>query len=135
MGKDSVRYSEAFKRQVVEAMERGELRSEGEAREKYGIGGAMTVIGWVRRYGKNHLVGKVVRVESLEERDQIKALKARVRELERALAQSKVDEVLHRAYFEVVCEAEGLGDPEAVKKNIAARLSREEGGLGAVGKG
>jgi transposase len=125
MGQEVVRYSEAFKRHVVEELERGVLRSHGEARERYGIGGAETINGWLRRYGRNHLLGRVVRVESVEERDQIKALKARVRDLERAVADAKVQETLAKAYFEIVCEKHGVTDVEALKKSIAAKLSSE----------
>jgi len=84
-----IRYSESFKLQVVLEIESGSLTIEG-ARRRYGIKGGSTVQKWLHRYGKNHLLGKVVRVESPEEKDRIKELEAKVRELESALAHSQV---------------------------------------------
>jgi transposase len=128
MSRVLLRYSEAFKTHVIGQLERGELRSHGEAQARYGINGHATISKWLRKHGKNHLVGKVVRVETPDEVDQVKKLRARIRDLEHALADSKVQEVLHRAFFELVCEEHAL-DPEAVKKNIEERRSREEPGL------
>jgi len=125
-----IRYSEAFKRHVVGEMELGRVGSQAEARAKYGIGGEGTVGRWVRKYGKDHLLRRVVRVETPGERDQIKALKGRIRDLERAVTDGKVQETLYKAYFEIVCEQFGVQDMEALKKRIAERLSGEESSSG-----
>ena len=123
VGFELVRYSEAFKLQVVRELESGRLRSKEEARLRYGIGGSGTVGRWVRQYGKAHIQGRVVRVETLDDRDQISALKRRIAELERAVVDSKVQEALHKAYFDIVCEQCGVSDPAGLKKNIAKKLS------------
>ena len=125
MGPLVVRYSEAFKLQVVRELETGRLRSRKEACQRYGIGGATTVARWVRRYGRAHIQGRVVRVETTDERDQLAALKARIAELERAVVDSKVQEALHKAYFDIVCREHGVADPVALKKSIAEKLSQE----------
>lgn len=126
MGAQIIRYSEAFKRKVVEGLEKGELRNQSEARELYGIGGGSTIHRWLRKYGKNHLVAKVVKVESMKERDRVKQLKRRIRELEKALADSKVKEVMNQAYFEVVCEDMGIEDVEGYKKKLAGEVFRKD---------
>ena len=127
MSSQIIRYSEAFKRTVVEALEKGELRNQAEARELYGIGGGSTIHRWLRQYGKNHLVAKVVKVESMKERDRVKQLKRRIRELEKALADTKVEQVLDRAYFEVVCEEMGIEDSAEYKKKLAGKVfTRDE---------
>ena len=122
MGAQIIRYSEVFKRKVVEGLEKGELRNQAEARELYGIGGSCTIHRWIRQYGKNHLLAKVVKVESVKERDRIKQLKRKIRELEKALADSKVEQVLDRAYFEVLCEEMGIEDTAAYKKKLAGKV-------------
>jgi transposase-like protein len=127
-GRDTIRYSEAFKLQVIGELESGKFDSVDEARRAYGIGGSNTIGKWLRKYGKRNLLGRVIRVEKPQERDQIKVLKARIRELERAVADSKVQEVLSRAYFEIVCEQYGVEDIEGLKKSIARKLSDEESG-------
>lgn len=127
-GRDVIRYSEAFKLQVIGELESGKFDCIEQARRAYGIGGTNTIQKWLRKYGKRNLLGRVIRVEKPEERDQIKALKARIRELERAVADSKVQEVLSRAYFEIVCEQYGVDDIEGLKKSIARKLSERESG-------
>ena len=121
-----IRYSEAFKRKIVEGLEKGELRNQAEARELYGIGGGSTIHRWLRKYGKNHLVAKVVKVESMKERDRVKQLKRRIRELEKALADSKVKEVLNQAYLEVLCEELGIEDVEGYKKKLAGKVFKKD---------
>ena len=126
MGNEVTKYSEAFKTKVVGELESGKLRSALEAREWYGIGGGSTVGHWVRKYGSERIQRRIVRVETTDERDRMKALKARIAELERALVDSKVSESLHKAYFDIVCEKYGVKDPEALKKSIDRKLSGEE---------
>ena len=79
MKKDIVRYSDAFKIQVVSELESGKFKCIFEARKRYAIRGVGTVENWIRKYGKNHLLNKVVRVETTTERDQMKAMKAKIR--------------------------------------------------------
>jgi transposase-like protein len=118
------RYSEAFKRQVVEQLESGVLSSITQARRRYGIKGVGTVENWVKRLGKNHLLCKVVRVETPDERHEIERLRKQVRNLEHALAQTRMSQLLAEAQFEVLCRQQGV-DPEAQKKKADAQLSRQ----------
>lgn len=113
---DVVRYSEAFKAQVVREVEEGKLASCNEAALRYGVHGSTTVYRWVRKYGRNHLIGKVVRVETVGERDELKRLKERVRELERLLADQSLDLALERTYVKLACREAGIADVDAFKK-------------------
>ena len=97
-----IRYSEAFKLQVVSALENGELKSVAEARQRYGISGEMTVQRWLMKYGRDHLRNRIIRVETPKDIDQIKALKKRIRDLEKALAATQVKAVINEAYFQIV---------------------------------
>lgn len=72
MSRSIVKYSEALKMQVVNELEDGKLCSIGEARERYGITGAATVSSWLRKYGRKHLLPRIIRVEKPEERDEKK---------------------------------------------------------------
>ena len=114
-----IRYSEAFKLKVVRDLEEGRYGSPFEAGRAYGVKGPSTVSYWLRRYGKNHLLGKVVRVMKPEEQTEVKELRKRVRELERALADAHLDARLEAAYLKFACEAAGVGDVEAFKKKHA----------------
>src|ERR1017187_1982829 len=75
--REEIRYSEAFKMEVVRELEMGGLAFDDIAM-KYGIKGKGTVSRWVRQYG-NGTRGKVIRVESPGEINELKRLKARVR--------------------------------------------------------
>lgn len=117
-----VRYSEAFKRQVVDDMEQGKYRSLHAACRAYGIGGTTTVANWVRRYGSEDMLPKNVRVETMNERDELKEARKRIRELEAAVADAHVDHCLEKAYLHVACERMGV-DPAEFKKKHAMTLS------------
>lgn len=114
-----IRYSEAFKMEVVR-----ELEAAGntfvEVSRKYGIKGKMTVTKWVRKYG-NGTRGKVIRVERPEELDQIKQLKDRMRRLETALADANVDLALERAFLQLACQRAGIKDVGEFKKKAAGQ--------------
>jgi transposase len=122
MGQELIRYSEAFKLKVISELESGHLASAEQARRRYGIGGSTTIGNWLRKYGKRHLVGRIVRVETGQERDESRELRARIRQLEHALADAKVQETIYKGYFEIACEQSGIGDLEAFKKSIDRKL-------------
>lgn len=84
----SIRYSFSFKQMVVREIESG--RSYGEIRRKYGIRGGQTIQTWVRSFGKDHLLNKIVRIETMEERDRIKELERQLKEAKVALADSLI---------------------------------------------
>lgn len=111
--KPSIRYSQAFKMEVVR-----ELESSGEPferlRRKYGLGFG-TVQDWVRKYG-NGSRGKMIRVQKPEEIDETKRLKDRVRLLEAALADANIDLALERAYTRLACGRAGIKDVDEFKK-------------------
>src|SRR5215475_10847528 len=93
---NGIRYSEAFKMAVVHEVEEQDLPVE-QVRRKYGIHSHCTVVLWVRRYG-NGSRGKIIRVETPEQIDELKRLKERVKRLEGLLADANIDLAIERAY-------------------------------------
>jgi transposase-like protein len=122
MERTTLRYSEAFKRRVVEELARGKHSSIEKARRAYGIRGSMTVWGWIRKYGSEDMLPKRVRIETLKEQNELKVARKRIRELEAAVADAHIDHCLEKAYFHVACERMGV-DPEDFKKKNAMTLS------------
>ena len=114
-----IRYSEAFKMEVVRELEVGGIAFDAISM-KYGIKGKGTVSSWVRQYG-NGTRGKVIRVESPGEINELRRLKARVRQLESALADANIDSALERAYTRLACKRAGIADVEGFKKKAAGR--------------
>jgi len=109
----AVRYSEAFKMEVVGELEREQLPFD-RVRRKYGIG-SNTVQRWVKKYG-NGSRGKIIRVETPQQIDELKKLKERVRRLESALADANIELALEKAYTQMACDRAGIEDVEAFKK-------------------
>lgn len=126
IGKPTIRYSEAFKKQVISELESGQLRHQAEARERYGIGGGDTINSWLRRYGRDDLYPHVVRIETMKERDRIKQLERELRQLKRALIDSEVRSSIHQAYFEILARETGIEDLESYKKKLDTMLHKKE---------
>ena len=118
--KSVFRYSEAFKQHVMRELENGKFGSPFEAGRAYGVGPG-TVGYWVRRYGKNHLLGKVVRVMKADEQTELQALRKQVRELKGALADAHLDLKLEAAYVKIACRVAGIEDVDAFKKKHAGK--------------
>lgn len=113
----AIRYSEAFKMQVVRELEENDLPF-AHLQRKYGIKGCDTIQKWTRQYG-NGSRGKVIRVQKPAEIDELKELKKRVRLLETALADANVDLAIERAYTRLACERAGIKDVAEFKKKTA----------------
>ena len=120
-----MRYSEAFKHQVVDELDTGRFGSPHEAAQAYGVDPG-SVKRWTRQYGKGHLLRKVVRVEKQDEPGEMRRLKERIGKLEAALADSVMDQALDQSFFEILCERTGT-DADAFKKKHA--------GQGSTGRG
>lgn len=115
--RSAVRYSEAFKLQVLRELEEGRFATRAEAARTYGIRGAATIEYWARKYGKQHLLGKVIRVETPKEINEARELRKRVRELEKALADAHLKERFDEAYLKIACRAAGIEDIDDFKKS------------------
>jgi len=121
-----VRYSIGFKLQVVNQLESDRFSSICEAKGHYGISGADTIQRWLRKYGRNELCPKVVRVEKPNEKNQILELKKQIRQLKEALGQTQAEKVIGEEFLKIACEKMGL-DVDAFKKKADTKRSTEEG--------
>jgi transposase len=97
--KPVVRYSLSFKQRVIREMEEQGL-TKAEISRKYGIKGMRTIHQWIRKFGKNNLLNKNIRIETMEEKDRIKQLQEEIKKLKLALA----DSMLAQRGLEVVIE-------------------------------
>lgn len=120
----SVRYSEAFKMQVVRELEGGGINFTQMMR-KYGIRGNCTLRKWLGKYG-NGSIGKVIRVETPKEINEVEQLRDRVRRLEAALAESNLDLALERQYTRLACERAGIEDVAEFKKKAGGKPDTEQ---------
>jgi transposase-like protein len=85
--KPVIRYSISFRQKVVREIEEEGLTVKA-AQRRYGIKGGHTIQGWISKFGKHYLLGKIIRIETMEEKDQIKKMQEEIRKLKMALADS-----------------------------------------------
>lgn len=121
----SMSYSTAFKLKVVEEIESGKF-SMTEAGKIYDIGGAQTINRWMVKFGKSHLLSKVIRVEMKDEKDKLKELQERVRRLEKLLADKELDNLMNEAFLELMAEDTGIDLEEYKKKVDKERLTKRQ---------
>ena len=110
-----IRYSMGFKQQVIRQLESGRFGSINEAKEHFGIKGPSTISYWLRKYGRNHLCAKVIRVEKPDEKIRIREHKKQVRQLKEALGQTQAEKIIGEEFLKIACEQLGQ-DVEKFKK-------------------
>ncbi len=116
-------YSLSFKQKVISEIESGKLTKEG-ARKLYGIGGGSLINVWIKKFGKLHLLNKVVRIELKDEVSKLKQLEKEKKALESALAQAHLKLITYETIIEVAEEELGID----LKKNLKSEqlLAREK---------
>ena len=117
----TLRYSISFKQKVVNEIEEEGL-TFSEAGRRYKITGGQTLQKWVKIFGKNHLLNKVVRIEMKGEKDRVKELEAEVKKLKIALA----DAVLAKDALETLVEIVDVHYQTDVKKNLSQQSSQTQ---------
>lgn len=75
-----VRYSDCFKQMVVADIEQNGLTIH-QCQLKYGITGGATIQNWIKKFGKNHLLNKIIRMETKDETSEIQLLKKELKAL------------------------------------------------------
>ena len=111
-----IRYSVSFKQMIVREIEQGsgiEL-----VRKKYGIKGGSTIQQWISNFGKNHLLNKIVKIETMDERSKLKQLEADNKRLKIALA----DAYMAKDCLEGVIKMANQEYKTDLKKNFGDQL-------------
>ena len=111
------RYSLAFKQQVIREYEAG--ASVNSLRHKYAIGSTGTIKAWIKKYGRLGYRAEVVRIQSVGDHQEVQAMKARIQELEAALAQETVEKHMLNTTLEVASKALNID----LKKNFGKKSS------------
>ena len=112
MQKTNLRYSICFKQMVVDSIEKDGL-CINQARERYGIKGGATIQNWIKQFGKNHLLNKLITVSTLEERDELSRLRAELKALKIAYAELSIN---HKCSEKVIEVADEMFDLDLKKK-------------------
>ena len=90
-----------------------------QVRRKYGIG-VGSIQSWIAKYG-NGSRGRIIRVETPKEINELKRLRERVKRLESVLADTNLDLALERQYTRLACERAGIQDVAEFKKKAGGQ--------------
>jgi transposase-like protein len=96
-----IRYSKAFKLQLVREVESGQWCATAVQR-RYQIKGNGTVLGWVRQWGSGRY-GKVIRVEKADEVNEAARLRRELRRAKEGLADAHLELALEKAFLAEAC--------------------------------
>lgn len=112
-------YTLAFKRAVVEQVEKGEL-SYKQAQERYGIQGRSTVLVWLRKHGRQNWgpmasYGRMTNSAQLPVNSQSLTPEQRIKELEVQLKQAREKSQFFEAVIDVLKKDYGV---RVVKKPV-----------------
>lgn len=107
-----VRYSEAFKRKVVQDIITG-IYSANKAREVYDIGGKMTIYKWLDQYGIPTKFNKQEAKMKKQKGQNITDLQARVRLLEQVVADLSLEKKILETTIDIANQTYNLD----LKKN------------------
>jgi len=116
--KVTIRYSISFKQKIVKEIEEDGL-AIADAAKLYGIKGGSTIQKWIKQFGKNHLLNKIIRVEMKGEKDRVKELEKEVKKLKEALA----DAYLAKDCAEKIIELANLEFQTDLKRNLGQKQS------------
>ena len=89
-------------------------------RRKYDIGSTVTIPRWVERLGKNHLLNKLVRIETMEDKNRDKEKDEEIKRLKMALA----DAHMAKACLEEVIKMANVEYKTDLKKNFGTQLPK-----------
>lgn len=120
--KTVVRYSLSFKQKVLRELEEEGL-TQAEICRRYGIKGTRTIHKWILKFGRNNLLNKNVRIETMEEKDRIKYLEEEIKKLKLALA----DSLLVQRSLEVVIDEANKEYKTDLKKSFGESASSDSG--------
>ena len=120
--RQQIRYSISFKQKVVNEVEQEGL-SISDVNRRYGIKGQTTVKNWLKALGREHLINKVIRVETMGESDRLREMEKEILKLKAALA----DSYLARDCAEKVIEIASEEYQTDLKKKFGEKPSANSG--------
>lgn len=117
-----IRYSKPFKLQLVREVESGK-GSAWAVQQRYKIKGSATVLRWVRQFGSGKF-GKIIRVETADEVNEISQLRRELRKVKEALADTHMELALEKAFLVVACEEMEQSLEAFKKKHVGGQRTR-----------
>src|SRR5687768_6576258 len=114
--KQAIRYSQAFKMEVVREVESG-AKSFADLQRRYGIKGNGVIQIWVRKFGTGK-IGGMICMQKPEEIDEKAKLKQENRRLKEALANIHMDLAMEKECTIMLADLAGEEDLAQFKKKV-----------------
>lgn len=105
--KRTIRYSESFKLQIIRCIEEEGL-SISAVKQRYSIKGGQTIQSWIKKYGKNQLLNKIIKIQTMDERDELKRLQEENKALKIAYAELSLEHKCSEKVIELADEMFGM---------------------------
>jgi transposase-like protein len=102
-----LRYSEEFKRMVVEEIESG-IMNVSQACRYYGINGAVSIYKWINLYGKNEVKGRKVLIMTHKEESELITLRRELALLKKQLEEAELRAIAWKSMVDAIEEDLGL---------------------------
>lgn len=102
-----LRYSEEFKRMVVEEIEAG-IMTVTQASRYYGISGTVSLYKWINLYGMNEIKGKKVLVMSHKEENELLTLRRELALLKKELEEAELRAIAWKSMVDAIEEDLGI---------------------------
>ena len=116
-GRTITRYSDSFKRKVLEELSSG-LKTKNEIVRHYGVA-AGTLYSWMKKFGRLDLYNPSVYVKMPYEKDKLQALKEELAELKEAMITTQINALKAESDLEVALELLGMEKADFEKKRNA----------------
>ena len=118
------RYSEVFKQKVLQDIATGKY-SKQEVIRVYGLSNG-SIYNWIKKSNRLDLLNKRVRIEMANEKDQLKELQSKLKEMESAMVQMQLKHLKSEADLAVAVEELGYKDKEEFLKKRKANRSKRQ---------
>lgn len=96
-----VRYSEEFKRMVVEEIEMGTM-TVAQAARYYGISGSMSIYKWMSIYGMNKTKGRKVLIMTYKEENELITLRRELALLKKQLEEAEIRAIAWKSMVDAI---------------------------------
>lgn len=110
------RYSEIFKLKVLHELETGKF-TKTELQKVYGFG-AGTLYGWIKKYSRFELLNTQLKIQTMEEKDKIKALENQIKQLKELIIEKDLTLLTDKVYLNDAVKQLGYKDIEDFKKKV-----------------
>jgi transposase-like protein len=110
------RYSESFKLKILDEIRTGKY-SKREVIAIYDLspGGLYY---WIKKYSRFDLLNRQVKIQTMTEKDKIKELENRIKQLKELLVEKDLTNLTDKVYFQDAVRQLGFKDIEDFKKKV-----------------